>query len=241
VRTHHRLSRFTVRTQDDPAFALSPDGKRLAVSTTSGIQLYSTATGLPDSPVLRTPGPPQEVAFGASGRTLLVTARSECKKTGLRTFDHPSLRPAQLWDLHRRTVLFDTCPGAAWTDDQGLAEVFQGTDDSHTFVKVNSRSILAISPDDRLVAVCRPDGRVQVWQVAGGRRRLPGRWEKTSSDHGCPTAAFAPGGHALLLTTDNGLAMWNVASGRATGTFAQGGAGDRLQHRRPALRHHRRP
>jgi hypothetical protein len=100
VRTHHRLSRFTVRTQDDPAFALSPDGKRLAVSTTSGIQLYSTATGLPDSPVLRTPGTPQEVAFGASGRTLLVTARSECKKTGLRTFDHPSLRPAQLWDLH---------------------------------------------------------------------------------------------------------------------------------------------
>jgi WD40 repeat protein len=223
VRTHHRLSRFTVRTQDNPAFALSPDGRELAVSTTSGIQLYSTATGLPDSPVLRTPGPLQEVAFGASGRTLLATARSECKKTGSLAFDLTPLRPAQLWDLHRRTVLFDTCPGAAWTDAPGLAEAFQGTSDSHTFVKVNSRSIVAISPDDRLVAVCRPDGGVQVWQVAGRRRRLPGRWEKTSSDHGCPTAAFPPGDHAVLLATDDGLTMWNVASGRATGTFAHEG------------------
>ncbi|WP_225828407.1 DNA-binding protein [Streptomyces naphthomycinicus] len=223
VRTHHRLSRFTVHTQDNPAFALSPDGKRLAVSTTSGIQLYSTATGLPDSPVLRTPGPPQEVAFGASGRTLLATARSVCKETGAHAFDHTPLHPAQLWDLHRRTVLFDTCPGAAWTDDSGLGEVFQGTGDAHTFVKANSSGIVAISPDDRLVAVCRPDGGVQVWQVAGRRRRLPGRWERTSSDHGCPTAAFAPGGHALLLTTDDGLVMWNMSSGRATGTYTHEG------------------
>ncbi|MET8771515.1 hypothetical protein [Streptomyces sp. NPDC004658] len=220
VRTHHRLSRFRVPAQDDPAFALSPDGRRLAVSTTSGIRLYRTATGRPDGPVLGTPGPVREVAFGASGRTLSVTARSECEKSGSLAFDGTSLRPAQLWDPYRRTVLFQTCPGASWTDDPGLAEAMQGTSDSRTFVEVNSRSILAISPDDRLVAVCRPDGGVQVWQVAGRRRRLPGRWEKTSSDHGCPTAAFAPGGHALLLTTDDGLAMWNVASGRATHTFA---------------------
>ncbi|MEW2512825.1 hypothetical protein [Streptomyces sp. NPDC046870] len=221
VRTHHRLSRFTVRTQENPGFALSPDGTRLAVSTTSGVRLYSTSTGLPDGPVLRTPGPVEEVAFGASGRTLLATARSECRKTGTPEFDAP-LRPAQLWDPYRRTVLFETCPGAAWTDDPGLAEVFQGTGDSRTFVQVNSRSVLAISPDDRLAAVCRPDGTVQVWRVAG-RRRMPGRWEKASSGHGCPTAAFSPGGHALLLTTDDGLAMWNTASGRAMGTFAHEG------------------
>ncbi|MGW4434611.1 nSTAND1 domain-containing NTPase [Streptomyces sp. NPDC004596] len=223
VRTHHRLRRFRVRSQDNPAFALSPDGQRLAVSTTSGIQLYNTATGLPDGPVLRTPGPVEEVTFGASGRTLLATAMSECKKTGSLGFDAP-LRAAQAWDLHRRTVLFDTCPGVAWTDGGSLAEYVQGTSDSRTFVKVNSSSLLAISPDDRLVAVCRPDGGVQVWQVTGRRRRLPGRWErKTSSERGCPTAAFAPGGHALLLTTDDGLAMWNTSSGRAIGTFAHEG------------------
>ncbi|MEU5092302.1 DNA-binding protein [Streptomyces sp. NPDC021356] len=223
VRTHYRQSRFRIRAQDNPAFALSPDGKRLAVSTTSGIQLYSTATGLPDGPVLRTSGPAAEVAFGASGRTLLVTARSKCKQTGSLASGGTPLRPARLWDPYRRTVLFDTCPGAAWTDDPNLAEVFQGTSDPRTFVQVNSRSILAVSPDDRLVAVCRPDGGVQVRQVTGRRLRLPGRWEKTSSDHGCPTAAFTSVGHALLLTTDDGLAMWDVASGRATGTFAHEG------------------
>lgn len=223
VRTHHRLSRFTVPAQDNPAFALSPDGKRLAISTTSGIQLYSTKTGLPDSPMLRPPGPAEEVAFSASGRTLLVTAGTACEKNGSQEFDHP-LHAAQLWDLHRRTVLFETCTRASWSGDADLAETIQGTSDIHTFIQVNSHSILAISRDDRLVAVCRPDGGVQVWQVAGRRRRLPGPWEKTSSASGCPAAtAFTPDGHALVLTTGDGLTMWNVTTGRATGTFAHKG------------------
>ncbi|MEU0009327.1 DNA-binding protein [Streptomyces sp. NPDC006314] len=224
VRTHHRLSRFAVPTDDNPAFALSPDGSRLAVSTTSGIQLRNTVTGRPDGPVLRTPGKVTGAAFSPSGGTLLVTG-AECKTTGQAlTWDHVPPHAAQLWDVRRRTMLFDACPGAPWTDDGSLADVYVGTGDPRTFVGITVSGILAVSPDDRSVAVCRPTGGVQVWEVAERPRRLPGRWEKVHWDHGCPTAAaFAPHGRALVLSTGAGPAMWSTATGRKLATFPHKG------------------
>ncbi|MEU9173735.1 WD40 repeat domain-containing protein [Streptomyces sp. NPDC048420] len=76
------------------------------------------------------------------------------------------------------------------------------------------------SPDDRLVAVCRPDRPPQVWDTARGVTR-PGDWE-TLRPVGCSSAtvAFGADGGRLAMVTDTGVRVWDTATGRRLADLA---------------------
>ncbi|GAV38960.1 nSTAND1 domain-containing NTPase [Streptomyces acidiscabies] len=77
------------------------------------------------------------------------------------------------------------------------------------------------SPDDRLVAVCRPDGPLEVWDTARDLGR-PGAWG-TFRAAGCSSATvvFGAGGARLAVATDTGgVVVWDTATGRQLADLA---------------------
>ncbi|MFI9580345.1 hypothetical protein ACIHCQ_00475 [Streptomyces sp. NPDC052236] len=74
-----------------------------------------------------------------------------------------------------------------------------------------------VSPDDRLLASCGDDGRMQIWDVRE-RRRLHTPWadKDRAGQKLCDLQdfEFTPDSRGLGVTTDTGLLTWDVRSGR---------------------------
>ncbi|MFI5688055.1 hypothetical protein [Streptomyces sp. NPDC051636] len=203
VRTHHRLSSFRVSAADDgmPVVrsALSPDGRILAVGTGRSVILYDVRTGrrtgqLPDIDMA-------SLSFGSSGRTLLLSATAS--KAGSVT---------RLWDVRRHKLLFRA--GKA-DGPGGLVEWGAGGDsDGDTMV---TAFVVGggpgVSADDRYLVDCSHD-RLEVWDTAT-HRRSPGPWTTLHSEQ-CTTAGagFVPARDELAVTTDSGIRIWDVPSGK---------------------------
>ncbi|MFF0010921.1 helix-turn-helix domain-containing protein [Streptomyces sp. NPDC005374] len=71
-----------------------------------------------------------------------------------------------------------------------------------------------LSPDNGLVAVCRPDRAPQVWDTARDVTR-PGAWGSLrAADCSSATVVFGAGGTRLAMATDTGVHVWDTATGR---------------------------
>ncbi|MGW3122842.1 nSTAND1 domain-containing NTPase [Streptomyces sp. NPDC001107] len=201
VRSHRQLSSFRIRGRSDASLLpdVSRDGRFLAGSTGSGIQIWDLTTGKKTGQ-LAARGE-DSAWFGPSGRTLVTLSRDGGAESTVR-----------LWDLRRRRVVlkrgFD--PGDALGD--ALSDASAGSNPA--VVTFSNASMETISPDDRLTAMC-PDKQLEVWDVAR-RHRLPGAWETAFHKGECRTGTitFTPDSRRVAVASGNGLRTWDVASGR---------------------------
>ncbi|MFF1909734.1 hypothetical protein, partial [Kitasatospora sp. NPDC058218] len=72
----------------------------------------------------------------------------------------------------------------------------------------------ALSPDDRLVALCLPDEPVQVWNMPE-QRQVPTPWAPHVTAQQCLNQAvgFAQGGRRLTVVDSEGVRIWDITSG----------------------------
>ncbi|MFF9087409.1 hypothetical protein ACF1BE_13490 [Streptomyces sp. NPDC014991] len=105
----------------------------------------------------------------------------------------------RLWNLNRRRTLFQ-----------------------HPVPSFDSAKI---SPDDRLIALCPEQGRVQLWRVEGGRRITLEDTPAVRSKDGC-AAAFSPDGHRVTAAVGGSVSTWDTTSGRQVDQFAADGYTD---------------
>jgi WD40 repeat protein len=74
---------------------------------------------------------------------------------------------------------------------------------------------MAVSPDDRIVALCPEDAPLEVWDVAKDRKLsvpLNGKARKSLCDS--DEIRFTADGLGLAASTDSGIQFWNLSSGR---------------------------
>ncbi|MFF4062474.1 helix-turn-helix domain-containing protein [Streptomyces sp. NPDC001668] len=77
-----------------------------------------------------------------------------------------------------------------------------------------------LSPDNGLVAVCRPGRAPEVWDTARDETR-PGAWRTLrGADCSSSTVVFGAGGTRLAVATDTGVRVWDTASGRQLADLA---------------------
>lgn len=72
-----------------------------------------------------------------------------------------------------------------------------------------------VSPDNRLLALCTPALRLQVWDVRE-RRRLPAAWEDGVGPDLCvdQTFRFTPDSRSIAAAGTSGLRVWDARSGK---------------------------
>ncbi|MFJ4681869.1 helix-turn-helix domain-containing protein [Streptomyces sp. NPDC088789] len=184
------------------------DSGWLPVFTEKGIALRDLATGRPTGKPLTSPY--GGVETGPSGRTLLVYRYDA---TGARI---------QLWHAQRREVLLDTHQsrdpdlpadsgdGMSWVGVMALKHQLEA---EHRGFPVSPDAVL--SADDRLLALCLPGRRLQLWDVEKGRR-LPAPWLPNATVQQCAQeqVRFSPDGEYVGLITETGYRTWHLASGR---------------------------
>ncbi|ANP51795.1 WD40 repeat protein/transcriptional regulator with XRE-family HTH domain/energy-coupling factor transporter ATP-binding protein EcfA2 [Streptomyces griseochromogenes] len=72
-----------------------------------------------------------------------------------------------------------------------------------------------VSADDRLMALCLPGARLEVWNIARGRK-LPTPWAPVTTARNCADEdfQFAADSRRLVLRSPAGIRTWDIASGR---------------------------
>ncbi|MFF4361149.1 helix-turn-helix domain-containing protein [Streptomyces sp. NPDC001604] len=198
VRSHRKLSAFSIPGVADTSSLpdVSPDGRILAfASAGSGIQFWDLATGKKTGQL---PGHGENtVWFGPSGHTLAASA-----------LDGGTRSAARLWDLRHRRVVFKHSAGSGG----GVSDAVTAW--PAAMVESSTPGLNAVSPDDRLTAVCT-DKQLEVWDVAR-HRQVPGAWKTAFRKGGCRMGiiTFTPDSRKVAVASGNGLRTWDVAAGR---------------------------
>ncbi|QQM45937.1 nSTAND1 domain-containing NTPase [Streptomyces liliifuscus] len=155
------------------------------------------------------------VEMGASGRSLLVHHAEG------------SERRVQLWDARSRRKLLeitrdtDAKPDAATGSQVEWARLTahknrQEKDGRGTALTDDPAFTDAtVSADDRLLALCLPGERFELWDVAENRR-IPAPWLPKATVEQCvkERITFTPDGRYLGLIDATGFRAWDVTSGK---------------------------
>ncbi|MFJ9154613.1 helix-turn-helix domain-containing protein [Streptomyces sp. NPDC102270] len=96
----------------------------------------------------------------------------------------------------------------------------RAADDGRTLFEAAGNTYPVPSPDDSLVAVCRPDRPPQVWDTARDAAR-PGDWGTLrTADCSSGSVVFGVDGARLAVATDTGVRVWDTATGRRLADLA---------------------
>jgi hypothetical protein len=202
------------------AVAWSPDGTTLAVTTASGVRLYSMAALRLPPRVFDVPGgPAADVAFSDEG-SLMVTGHAD---TIVRVWDISTGGLSALLRGHTQPVR-----AVAFSSDGRLAASASGSDTTNEDIAVHlwdtvnraqtnvlqghtgAVTAVAFSPDGSLVASGGLDNTVRLWDVFSG---MPGT---VLSSHTQPVraVAFSPDGSWLASAGDDGaIRFWEIGPG----------------------------
>ncbi|MFE9258941.1 WD40 repeat domain-containing protein [Streptomyces sp. NPDC006879] len=217
--------------------AFSPDGRTLAACGEGDtVVVYSTAPSF-GAPVLSPlaaralggalySGVPVSLPALASDSTTPL-GRVAFSPDGSRLFAAGPAGPAVVWDpLSGRRVPQET-PAAPADAPWGLAFPRDGRSavlwnrsagggtPLHGLVSLHEG--VAFSPDGRRAAVVEPDGRMRLWDVAGGSATDQG-----FAGAGPVTAlAYSPDGGTVVLAVGRAVVRWNTATGEPRGRAAE--------------------
>jgi eukaryotic-like serine/threonine-protein kinase len=200
----------SIRPGNVPPSSLSPTGDRMLFSTGDrDIVLYDPTTGKPVGSKLSHPAAVIEVAFRPDGKALATIAKDAKIRvwdlaTGKPTGPEIDVNNTDGWQTLGYSpdslTLFQTGTAGLIAWDVRSGARLLGLDS-----KESGREAV-FSPDGLYVTVADYDG-VQLWRRSGGRA-LP------FLPHGGPvTPMFSPDGR-YLLTSGNGVRVWDLAAGQ---------------------------
>ncbi|MFI0982545.1 hypothetical protein ACH4SP_36750 [Streptomyces sp. NPDC021093] len=203
------------------AATMRADSRFLPVFTGKGRQWR---VGVRDLVSGREIGPPVSLAAGAemssSGRSMVTY---EAKRSGANVEQRPVVREMGsgrvLLALPRRTV------PAPKTKPYPLASSPLLRQQQHKERRdLASVQDVALTADDRLLALCLPGEQLQLWDVPR-QRRISTPWAPAVSRQQCIDEAvqFTPDGRTLALTGQAGVRTWDIASGKAGTTIGHEG------------------
>ncbi|MFC4529299.1 serine/threonine-protein kinase [Sphaerisporangium dianthi] len=203
---------------DTAAYAdliFSPDGRTLAVSARTGrtrVTLWDVAT-LRRRPDLDDPGGAAHLAraFSPDGRTLAVSSVSEDGAEVSRSWDLRTRKPAGGFGLDRGGVLALLPYGHVLSTDGKMTDGSSGKQvpwDSPG--RLGFRAV-AVSRDQRFVAVGAEEGRIAVSDAKTGRRRSL----VLNAGGAVHALAFSPDGTLLASGTAGQIRLWDPTTGRS--------------------------
>ncbi|MGW1013216.1 protein kinase domain-containing protein [Streptomyces termitum] len=179
--------------------ALSPDGKRIALASSTGANLWDVGSrGEKPRAHFGQEVRATDLAFSPDGRTL-ATVGDPSDFRG-----YPDNEPAKLWDLTRIDP-----------------EPYGQGDPRHTLALEEVTYAVAFSPDGKTLATGGPGGDVRLWDVSTGRLKA------TIADRLLRVGdlAFSPDGRSLAVTADGGVLLWNLADRKPNALLADDGTG----------------
>ncbi len=208
----------TQRLQDCLAFALSPDGKTVAlVGADASIRLCDLATG---RELRRFPGPAEEawhIAYSPDGRTLATgdTASAVCfwdvasGRLTRRLLGHKEYLAALTFAADGKMLAT-----ADWAGEVILWDVASGNKLRHLGDKATR---VRFSPDGRLLAT-GGQGSVALWEPSTGKRLRQFATEKDRHTN----VAFSPDGKTLVASGSESKVLWrwDTKTGRELPPFA---------------------
>jgi WD40 repeat protein len=192
---------------------VSPDGRRIAVSTEGGLlRVWDSASGAPITPLVRMGERIHDLTFSADGRWLCVgppesrawILDAETGKAVFPPFVANSALVRVILTPDQQTLIGVTTQGELnfWSLDGRRKPV----GDRHKGIIWTAR----LSGDGQLLATASSDQTARIWEVASGALRREFRSEKDVYN-----AVFSPDGRRVLVGSADGSArIIETASGR---------------------------
>jgi len=242
----------TGRTAATQSLAYSRDGQRLAAAASDQTLRVWDTSAAKEILFLRTPHPEQAVAFGASGRELVMAGtvtyttpvspslpwldpgaldRGTAARYETTVWDASVTQEAREFEGFAKAVVW----GVAFSPDGRL--VAAGGEDNVVRVwDTASRRLvhtlrghtgkvygIGISPDGRRLASAGGEGAVKVWDLFAGQEL----YTLTGHKGGACTATFSPDGTLLATSSADRVArLWNAADGLPVRQLIGHGPGD---------------
>lgn len=199
--------------------AVGPDARVVALGTEDGrVRLWDLRAGRPAG------GPPRvaeraAIAFGASGRSFVLAEPGESAATGTGAADGSGTAAGPGTAAGSGAASSTSASASAYApapqagSDAGVVRVRSVTDGAVLFeARGVTRTNVAVSGDDRLVAVCPTGEAPQVREVAG-RRVVPGAWTRAHGVCGAGSALdFGPDGRFVLVGGGRAR-VWDARTG----------------------------
>ncbi len=204
----------------------SPDGTRLAVSTTIGIWIYDAKT-YEKLTFFRGSNSPsygnRSISFSPDGNTLASIRDS---REGIKLWDvnTGTLKKIVTNRFYISSLMLFSLDGRTFASidskDIHLWDVVTG--ESKHILKEHTDSIqsLSFSPDGKTLASGSQDQTICLWDVATGEHK------KTLTGHPAPVTriSFSPDGSTLTsVSDDKTVYLWDISTGERKKTFANQG------------------
>ncbi|KAG6039890.1 hypothetical protein E4U41_001848 [Claviceps citrina] len=229
--TTHQTGDSSIRTLDGrygtvTALAFSEDGKFLSTGTEGSVTIWDTQTWimactifLPDST-----GIAEELSFSADSKSMLAVYGDTLHvcdletKTQTRTITHPEKCKIACANFHSDNkgvvmVLYDATVHMWDAARDSIYQIFAA--------KGETKSIIALSPDNGTLAVSFLENLIGIWDVATGTghsARVLKRDDEAFRDF-----TFAADSKTLAsVTTDGTICLWDMESGTCKRSFSPG-------------------
>ena len=209
----------------------SPDGTRFAVATTIGVWMYDAKTGIEKSLFKGHRQDIKSVAFSTDGR--LVTGASSNGKILRWNADTGELRATLTNEAvrHLYSVVFseDATKLASVNIDDRIDKVHVWALNDETIpptltnidvdFKERGSTVMALSPDNRLLATARPEGDkdpIHVWNADTGERLLTLARDEHGTIQGL---VFSPDSKTLASCDYRSILLWDMDTATSRTTF----------------------
>ncbi|MDE0483286.1 MAG: WD40 repeat domain-containing protein [Candidatus Poribacteria bacterium] len=209
----------------------SPDGTRFAVATTIGVWMYDAKTGIEKSLLKGERQDIKSVAFSTDGR--LVTGASSNGKISRWNSDTGELRATLTNEAVRLlySVVFseDATKLASVNIDDRIDKVHVWALNDETIpptltnidvdFKERGSTVMALSPDNRLLATARPEGDkdpIHVWNADTGERLLTLARDGHRTIQGL---VFSPDNKTLASCDYLSILLWDMDTATSQTTF----------------------